>query len=273
VRKLYRLPFDSLEGLAIACAHDTIVNSTFTSVACATVFPKWLKATPAVLHPSLKGSEAPSTAANYQKQALHLQPHMLLSQIRTTCNFFLSVNRFERKKRLHVAIKSFSSFREQLRLVRGQQPLLIIAGGYDDCVAENVQHLQELRRLAKSLGVDRDILFLPSVSESMKNFLLERCTALLYTPVNEHFGITPLEALKFGRPVIACDSGGPCETIVHEKTGFLVDGTVEGFMTAMLECILRESTATKIGSAGESRVNALFGPERFRTKLENILDQ
>jgi hypothetical protein len=44
-------------------------------------------------------------------------------------------------------------------------------------------------------------------------------------------------------------------------------------MTAMLECILRESTATKIGSAGESRVNALFGPERFRTKLENILDQ
>jgi len=82
VRKLYRLPFDSLEGLAIACAHDTIVNSTFTSVACATVFPKWLKATPAVLHPSLKGSEAPSTAANYQKQALHLQPHMLLSQIR-----------------------------------------------------------------------------------------------------------------------------------------------------------------------------------------------
>ena len=82
-------------------------------------------------------------------------------------------------------------------------------------------------RLAKSLGVDRDILFLPSVSEDMKNFLLERCTALLYTPVNEHFGITPLEALKFGRPVIACDSGGPCETIVHERTGFLVDGTVE----------------------------------------------
>ena len=98
VRKLYRLPFDSLEGLATACvrilstlsllelthfkAHDMISNSTFTSVACATVFPKWLNATPAVIHPSLKGCEDTSTAANCQKQTLHIQPHMLLSQIR-----------------------------------------------------------------------------------------------------------------------------------------------------------------------------------------------
>lgn len=51
--------------------------------------------------------------------------------------------------------------------------------------------------------------------------------ALVYTPVNEHFGITPLEAMAAGRPVIACNTGGPCETVIHGQTGILVDGTVD----------------------------------------------
>jgi alpha-1,3/alpha-1,6-mannosyltransferase len=81
--------------------------------------------------------------------------------------------------------------------------------------------------LEKSLNVDREILFLPSVSDATKHALLKETIALLYTPVNEHFGITPLESMVAGRPVIACDSGGPCETIVHGVTGLLVSGSPE----------------------------------------------
>jgi len=42
----------------------------------------------------------------------------------------------------------------------------------------------------------------------MKNMI-----ALIYTPTNEHFGIVPLEAMYMEKPVIACNSGGPTETI------------------------------------------------------------
>ena len=61
----------------------------------------------------------------------------------------------------------------------------------------------------------------------MKRFLLRKSICLVYTPVNEHFGITPLEAMFFSRPVIACNNGGPCETIEHGITGLLVDGTAQ----------------------------------------------
>ena len=45
---------------------------------------------------------------------------------------------------------------------------------------------------------------------------------MLYTPENEHFGIVPVEAMYLGCVVIACNSGGPLESIDHGKTGFLL---------------------------------------------------
>ena len=52
--------------------------------------------------------------------------------------------------------------------------------------------------------------------------LLRNTNILLYTPANEHFGIVPVEAMYLGSVVIACNSGGPLESIVNEKTGFLL---------------------------------------------------
>ena len=51
----------------------------------------------------------------------------------------------------------------------------------------------------------------------MKNMI-----ALLYTPENEHFGMVPVEAMFMKRPVIACNSGGPLESIEDQETGFLL---------------------------------------------------
>ena len=44
----------------------------------------------------------------------------------------------------------------------------------------------------------------------------------LYTPVGEHFGIVPLEAMAAGVPVIAMASGGPLETVKNGETGYLI---------------------------------------------------
>ena len=176
-----------------------------------------------------------------ENQPSQYQTNEVLRKARRS--FFLSINRFERKKRLHSTIIAFGVLRNRLAVQPGHMPYLILAGGYDKSVQENVEHFHELKRyepvshcslcvhytcrLAISLNVDRETLFLPSVSDATKHALLQEAIALLYTPVNEHFGITPLESMVAGRPVIACDSGGPCETIVHGVTGLLVSGSPE----------------------------------------------
>ncbi len=58
-------------------------------------------------------------------------------------------------------------------------------------------------------------------------------TALLYTPDREHFGIVPLEAMSIGLPVIAVNSGGPTESVLHEKTGFLCSQDADEFAKRM----------------------------------------
>ena len=99
--------------------------------------------------------------------------------------------------------------------------LLVIAGGYDDRLAENVEHHDELVNLASQLDISDKVVFLRSISNAQRVMLLTNTDVLLYTPENEHFGIVPVEAMHLGCIVIACNSGGPLESIEDGKTGFL----------------------------------------------------
>lgn len=76
--------------------------------------------------------------------------------------------------------------------------LLIIAGGYDARVAENVEHLQELRKLAAEQHVEDCTVFLCSISGAERAALMKQATAVLYTPDREHFGIVPVEVRQLG---------------------------------------------------------------------------
>ena len=125
---------------------------------------------------------------------------------------FLSINRYERKKNIGLAIRAFA----RLGSVRAR---LVVAGGYDSRVPENVEHHAELVELARELGVADRTVFLRSPSDQEKVWLLRSSWCLVYTPAGEHFGIVPLEAMYCSTPVIAVNSGGPTETVVHEQTG------------------------------------------------------
>lgn len=89
--------------------------------------------------------------------------------------------------------------------------------------------LQRLRKIAK-----RNITFLGRVSETEKAALLSRAQAFIH-PQIEDFGITAIESMASGRPVIAFAQGGATETIIPNETGvFFYEQTWE----ALLETIL-----------------------------------
>ena len=71
-------------------------------------------------------------------------------------------------------------------------------------------------------GPEGDYQLLQDLSNEDKLFLLQKSDVNLYTPVGEHFGIVPLEAMAAGVPVIAMASGGPLETVKNGETGYLI---------------------------------------------------
>lgn len=149
---------------------------------------------------------------------------------------------------------------------------LVVAGGYDPRLPENVEHLAELRALAEARGVAASVRFLPSFTDAQRAWLLAAAAAVLYTPQHEHFGIVPLEAMAAGRPVVACDSGGPRESVVSGRTGYLCPPDAGAWADAMA-ALLAGGEAATLGAAARKHVEAKFSRSAFGQQLNERVVQ
>lgn len=165
-------------------------------------------------------------------------------------------------------------------------------GGYDNRVQENVQYHKELDELATGLGLQTatsktvisalsipdsiDVLFLLSVPTAFRDTLLLQSKLLLYTPINEHFGIVPVEAMRAGIPVLASNTGGPLETIVEGETGWLRDAKVDADWTAVMDKVLYGMDQTELdrmSAAAKKRVEKEFSLTAMGDSLEEEIKE
>jgi glycosyltransferase involved in cell wall biosynthesis len=93
-----------------------------------------------------------------------------------------------------------------------------------------------LEELARRLSVDVEIRSLIEDEELVS--LYNSAELVLYAPYLEPFGLVPLEAMACGTPVVAVKEGGVRESVIHDRTGILVDRDEEMFSKA-IEALLR----------------------------------
>ncbi|XP_072023865.1 alpha-1,3/1,6-mannosyltransferase ALG2-like [Amphiura filiformis] len=261
LKKIYRAPIDKLEEKTTGMADMVLVNSNFTANTFKETFPSLADVNPEVLYPSLDVSAFDGDV----EPAGDLVPNGINT-------LFLSINRYERKKNLGLAIEALGELKKLVTAEEWKQTHLIMAGGYDDRVTENKEHYMELRHLTDNLKLNDQVSFLRSFSDAQKLTLLDSCTCLLYTPSNEHFGIVPIESMYMKRPVIAVNSGGPLETVKDGATGFLRASTAEDFAEAMTKFVKDAGLSKKMGQGGHRRVISKFSFEAFGSKLDSIVN-
>jgi glycosyltransferase involved in cell wall biosynthesis len=75
--------------------------------------------------------------------------------------------------------------------------------------------------LTVSLNLTERVTFLETVSDLEMINHLRTSYGLIHAAEEEPFGLTPVEAMACGTPVIAMRGGGPAETVLHEETGYL----------------------------------------------------
>lgn len=140
-----------------------------------------------------------------------------------------------------------------------QMPLLIIAK-LDRTVKDNVKYFQKYIKPKLS---DK-IRWLGEVDEVNRNILMSRAYALLHT-VNypEPFGLSLIEALACGCPVIAFNKGSIPEIIENKKIGFIVKTVKEGVQA------VREITKINRYYCREYALNE-FSAERMTNDYEII---
>lgn len=282
LKSLYRVPFDFIEEWSTGCSDEIVVNSNFTKGVFHETF-KNLKTEPGVIYPCI----------NADASTMEITP-----SDEEVCNFFkdskyfLSINRFERSKEIELAIRAYARLR---KVFSGKTKLrLVIAGGYDARVVENVEYLKELTQICDELKLTNftvrgkliimppstDVLFLPSIKTSLKNALLKNAEMLLYTPGREHFGIVPVESMQFKTPVLARNFGGPLETVVNytgdninAATGFTEEGDYVKWAKIMLRFFneIDEPTKRKLGENGYKRAQEKFSRAKTSAAFMEIL--
>lgn len=185
---------------------------------------------------------------------------------------------------------------------RDNNDIDVSLGGYDPRLQDNIETLKELIQLADAQKLsywilsdspeilssvslptsptssEADVLFILNFSTEQRTALLTAPStlALLYTPANEHFGIVPVEAMACGLPVIACDSGGPTETVIasppDERTGWLVRPVPEEWAKGLEEIIRMDATERKsISVRAKTRARAEFGMQAMAEGIEDAL--
>lgn len=235
-----------------------VVNSKFTRSVFEATFPRVQKRELGILYPPVDVSVleqfAPSTPRNP--------------------TLFVSLNRFERKKNVALAVHALAKLKEFVPREQFADVKLVVAGGYDPNNAENIEHLKELEVEVAKYALKDHIVFRTSVPDVMKKELLATAQAVLYTPSNEHFGIVPVEAMACGTPVIAVNSGGPLESIVDGETGFLCESSPEAFAAAMAKLCgeSNRARAADIGAKGKQRARELFSLEAFADSLHALVE-
>jgi glycosyltransferase involved in cell wall biosynthesis len=171
--------------------------------------------------------------------------------------FFFYPSRMSPNKQQDFAVEAFLRFKKMMG-ERGAKYKLVLCG----VVSLDKFYKDYYEMVRKQALRSQDIEILTQVSDEKLLDLYSRCTAVLYPPINEDYGLVPLEAMASGKPVIARGEGGPLETVVRDKTGFLINDA-EHMARKMIYIAEHPSEAEEMGVAGRKRVKTHYNWEGF----------
>ena len=107
------------------------------------------------------------------------------------------------------------------------------------------------------------------VKDSELYKLYKNCKALIFPVSDEDFGIVPVEAMSFGKPVIALRSSGVTETVIEDKTGvFFNEPTVES-----LTATIQQFNHLAIDPDDCTQQAQKFSKERFQQQFKSFVEE
>lgn len=166
--------------------------------------------------------------------------------------FWLSVNRLYPEKRIEVQIEAF-------RQMPGENLVIIGNSGVGDHSAEYAVQLKQ--------NLPLNVTIISDVTEERLIDYYGRCRGLITTAIDEDFGMTAVEAMAAGKPVIAVAEGGYLETIVDGETGKLIECQADAVVSAVQD-IFKKQLWSRYKCEERSK---LYDTSRFVSSVEKTI--
>ena len=160
-------------------------------------------------------------------------------------DYFLIVSRLSSYKKIEIAVEAFNKL---------ELPLIIIGEGSDK---------NKLMKIA-----NKNTKFLGFQPEEKLAQYYKNCYAFIF-PGEDDFGITPIEAMFFGKPVLAYRKGGVLETVIENEMGEFFDDPIPEILAdgvRRLKNNYNNYDPEKIKKQAEK-----FSEEKFKDKIKEFV--
>ena len=169
-------------------------------------------------------------------------------------NYFLAGGRLARPKHIDLIVDAC----HKLNI-----PLKVFGRGFGD--ADIKDQISKIKNTNKKSNIE----YLGEVTDEEKLELMRNARAYIFAAEDEDFGITPVEAISVGTPVIAYKSGGVVESVIEGKTGLFFDElTVENLSKAM-----KQFNNLTINSTDCINQAQKFSKERFKKEIKEFVEK
>lgn len=159
--------------------------------------------------------------------------------------YYLVVSRLIPYKKIELAVIACSQLNKEL---------VVVGNGSE------LRHLQDI--------AGDCVHFITDANDNQVTQYMKNCKAFLF-PGYEDFGITPVEAMAAGKPVLAFAKGGVGETVIDGKTGILFDQqSVSSLKTAILECERNTFSHSEITGHAQR-----FSVKNFQEKMQKVVNE
>ena len=180
-----------------------------------------------------------------------------------TQNIILHVARLVESKGTEFLLRAFAILRQ-----KGLQAELVIIG--------DGPLRQKLSALSKSLGIEKNVLFLGMQPSDQVIAWMQKSTVFCLPSITtidaaEGLGLVLLEASACQIPIVATQTGGIPEAVIHGETGYLVaEKNPYALAEHLVYLIENDSACKKMGAAARQYVEKHFDLKQQTRKLEKI---
>ena len=220
----------------ISRADYVIVNSDFTAAQCKKIY------------------NISKTETIYPGVDIEEFPHAPVEKE----DYILCVSVLTKFKKIDLVIKSVFLLKSKGITIK----LIIIGDGPEK---------KNLMSQCEKLGVTENVIFTGMITDRGLLFsYYTRALCVVFPSIDEPFGIVPVEAQAAWTPVIATKSGGPMESIVDGKSGFLIQpGSIDELVEKIFYFSQNPSIAESMGISARKNVSEKFN---WDTTSERLLE-
>ncbi len=185
-------------------------------------------------------------------------------------NILLQLGRMVPRKGIDTVIEALPYLRHQKNKIR----LLVVGGDSEEPDGKKCAEIGRLQKLAEKEGVSSRVSFVGRRNREVLKYYYSAADLFITTPWYEPFGITPLEAMACGTPVIGSNVGGIKFSVKHSATGYLVPPRNPKELAKKIDHLFANPHLIKKMQVNSlRRVHSLFTWNRVAQAIANVYEE